>query len=72
MSVSLLPGLFSSLQFRLVLGFALTLSLALAMVGFFIGLATDRQTDRFENDLNLAQAERVRDFVSDYYLEEDD
>ncbi len=71
MRMSLLPNLLSSLQFRLVLGFALTLSLALAMVGFFIGLATDRQTDRFENDLSLAQAERVRDFVSDYYLEED-
>ena len=65
-----LPGLFSSLQFRLVLGFALTLTLALAIVGIFIGLATDRQTERFEDEQDLAEAARVSEFVSDYYAQE--
>ena len=65
-----LRGLFSGLQFRLVLGFALTLTLALTTVGFFIGLAADRQTERFEDDQGFAQAGRVGDFVSDYYTEE--
>ena len=64
------PGLFSSLQFRLVLGFALVLSLALALVGFFIGLATDVQTERFEDDRILAQSARVSEFVSSHYTEE--
>ena len=65
-----LSGLFSSLQFRLVLGFALTLTLALATVGIFISLATDRQTERFENEQGLAEVARVSEFVSDYYAEE--
>ena len=65
-----LPGLFSSLQFRLVLGFALTLTLALATVGIFISLATDRQTERFENEQGLAEVARVSEFVSDHYAEE--
>ena len=64
------PGLFSSLQFRLVLGFALVLSLALALVGLFIGLATDVQTERFEDDRILAQSARVSEFVSSHYTEE--
>ena len=65
-----LPGLVSSLQFRLVLGFALTLTLALAVVGIFIGLATGRQTERFENEQDLAEAARVSEYVSNYYHEE--
>ena len=65
-----LPGLFSSLQFRLVLGFALTLTLALATVGIFIGLATDRQTERFDNEQDLAEAARLSEYVSNYYDDE--
>ena len=63
-------GLISGLQFRLVLGFALTLTLALAIVGIFIGLATGRQTERFENEQDLAEAARVSEYVSNYYHEE--
>ena len=65
-----LPGLFSSLQFRMSLGFALALALALAVVGIFIGIATDRQTQRFENEQDLAEAARVSEFVSEHYTEE--
>ncbi len=63
-------GLLSSLQFRLVLGFALTLALALTAVGVFIGLATERQTERFESDQELAQAGRVSRFITNSYVEE--
>lgn len=61
-------GLFSGLQFRLALGFALALALALAIVGLSTGVAADRQTERFERDRNSAQAARVRQFVSEYYV----
>ena len=60
-------GLFSGLQFRLVLGFTLALAVALVLVGASIGLAADRQTERFENDLHAAQAARVRQLVAEYY-----
>ena len=66
----ILRSLISGLQFRLVLGFALTLALALVTVGIFIGLATERQTERFETDHDLAQAGRVSQFISNYYVEE--
>ena len=65
-----LRGLFASLQFRLVLGFALVLALALAVVGVLTGLAADRQTASFETDLELAEAARVSEFVSGHYGEE--
>ena len=60
-------GLFSGLQFRLVLGFTLALAVALVLVGASIGFAADRQTERFENDLHAAQAARVRQLVGEYY-----
>ena len=63
-------GLLSGLQFRLVLGFALTLTLSLVVVGFLVGRATEGQTKRFEQDQDLARAARVSDFVSGYYAEE--
>ena len=65
-----LPGLFSSLQFRLVLGFALTLTLALVVVGLLVGRATEVETERFGQDQDLALAARASDFVSGYYAEE--
>ena len=61
------PGLFSSLQFRLALGFVLALGLALALIGVAAGVVADRQTERFERDRDSAQVERVRQLVSDYY-----
>ncbi len=66
-----MPGfrsrIFSSLQFRLVLGFTLVLTLALVLVGLSIGFAADRQTVRFEDDREAARAARVRQFITDYY-----
>lgn len=60
-------GLLSGLQFRMVLGFALVLTLSLVLVGFLVGVATKRQTEQFELDQNLARDVRVSDLVSEYY-----
>ena len=70
MRAGLLPGLVSSLQFRLVLGFALTIAFALAIVGTFISFATETQVERFESDEAMAQAGRVSEFISNYYVED--
>ena len=50
-----LHDLVSSLQFRLVAGFALTIALTLAGAGIFISLATGTQVERFENDRAMAR-----------------
>ena len=70
MRAGLPHDLASSLQLRLVLGFALTLVLALAAVGIFISLAAERQTERFETDLDVAQAGRVNRFITNNYVAE--
>ena len=70
MGADSLRGLFASLQFRLVLGFALALALALGLVGVLTGLAADWQTTSFETELELAEAARVSEFVSGHYGEE--
>ncbi len=62
----------SSLQFRLVTGFALTIVLTLAAAGIFISLATETQVERFENDRAMAQVERVGEFISNYSIENRD
>ena len=60
-------GLFSSLQFRLALGFVLALALALALIAVAAGVVADKQTKRFERDRDSVQVERVRQLVSDYH-----
>ncbi len=62
----------SSLQFRLVTGFALTIVLTLAAAGIFISLATETQVERFETDQAMAQVERVSEFISNYSIENHD
>ena len=65
-------GLFSSLQFRLALGFVLALGLALALIGVTAGVVADKQTERFERDQDSAQVERVRQLVSEYHAKRQD
>ena len=67
-----LHDLVSSLQFRLVAGFALTIVLTLAGAGIFISLATETQVERFETDQAMAQAGRVSEFISNYSIENRD
>ena len=62
----------SSLQFRLVAGFALTIVLTLAGAGIFISLATATQVEQFETDRAVAQAGRVSEFISSYSIENQD
>ena len=70
--VGRLRDLVSSLQFRLVTGFALTMSLTLAAAGIFISLATETQVERFESDQATAQAGRVIEFISNNSVEDRD
>ena len=65
-------GLFSSLQFRLALGFVLALGVALALIGVAAGVVTGKQTERFERDRDSAQVARVQRFVSNYYAGQQD
>ena len=65
-----LYDLVSGLQFRLVLGFALALAVALAAVGILVSLVTGWQTERFEIDSDLARAGRVSQFIANNYVEE--
>ena len=67
-----LPDLVSSLQFRLVMGFTLTIALTLAAAGVFISLATETRVERFESDQAMAQAERVSEFITNYDVENRD
>ena len=67
-----LRNLVSSLQFRLVTGFALTIVLTLAGAGIFISLSTEMQVERFETDQAMAQAGRVSEFISNYNIENRD
>ncbi len=67
-----LHDLVSSLQFRLVTGFALTIALTLAGAGIFISLATETQVQQFETDQVMAQAGRVSEFISNYSIENRD
>ena len=60
-------GLFSSLQFRLALGFVLALAAALILIGLAAGVVAGKQTERFERERDSAQVARVRQFVADYY-----
>ena len=65
--MNLMPAFFSSLQFRLALGFFLALAVALALIGVATGVSAGRHTERFDRDRDLAQAARLRHFVADYY-----
>ncbi len=56
-----------SLQFRLVLGFALVLALALAGVSWYVGLAAQREVERFQQEVEEARAARLEQVVSQYY-----
>ena len=72
MRTGTLHDLVSSLQFRLVAGFALTIALTLVGAGIFISLATETQIERFETDQAMAQAGRVSEFISNYSIENRD
>ena len=65
-------GLFSSLQFRLALGFVFALAVALALIGLAAGVVAGKQAQRFDRDRNSAEAARVQQYVSQYYDDDGD
>ena len=56
----------SSLQFRLMAGFALAMTLSLAGVSLYTSAEGQRQVARFEQEANQARAERIQTLVSRY------
>ena len=58
---------FFSLQFRLVLGFAVAIALALASVSVYIGFAAHREVDRVERLGESARTSRVEAALGGYY-----
>ena len=64
-----MPKLFLSLQFRLVLGFALVLTLALAGVSFYVGYAAEKEVERFEASQEKARIARVQQVIARFYTE---
>ena len=47
-----MPSWFFSLQFRLVVGFAVILALATGAVSLYIGYTAQREVDRFQTDFD--------------------
>ena len=58
---------FFSLQFRLIVSFALVLTLALAGVSAYVGLAADREADRLQANTDEARARRITHALERFY-----
>ena len=56
-----------SLQFRLVVSFAVVLALALAGVSAYIGLAADREAEQLQGWTDEARAKRIEQTLSQFY-----
>ena len=63
-----MPRLFSSFQFRLVLGFAVVLALALGSVSAYARYAAAREVERFEEELAAVQADRLERMVNPFLV----
>ena len=64
---SAMPSWFFSLQFRLIVGFALVLALAIGSVSAYIGYAAQREVDEIQQELDEARGSRVRQTFTDFY-----
>ena len=64
--------LFVSLQFRLVLGFAVVLALALAGVSLYVGYAAEKEVARFERSQEEARTARVQQVIARFYSDRRD
>lgn len=58
---------FFSLQFRLIVGFALVLAITLGSISLYIGYAAKREVAKVEQELERVRAARVERLVSQYY-----
>ena len=62
----------SSLQFRLILSFALVLSLALGSVSVYLGYTADREVDRIQERTDAARMTRIQQTLSRFYSNNND
>ena len=62
-----MPRWFFSLQFRLMVGFALVLALALGAVGLYIGYQAREEVARIQRDFEQVRRERVYRMVAQFY-----
>ncbi len=63
-----MPSRFFSIQFRLVLGFALVLGLALFAVSWYVGSVAQNEVERFERRDQQIRAERVKRLLARHYF----
>ena len=62
-----MPSWFFSLQFRLVVGFAVILALATGAVSLYIGYTAQREVDRFQTDFDASRTSRVSTTLAEFY-----
>jgi len=63
-----MPSRFFSIQFRLVVGFALVLGLALFGVSWYVGSVAQNEVERFERRDQQIRAERVKRLLARHYF----
>ena len=66
-----MPSWIFSLQFRLVMSFALVLALALISVSLYIGFAAQQEVEQIRAATDRARASRVREAVARFYSDND-
>ncbi|MDP6495972.1 MAG: hypothetical protein QGI09_11280, partial [Dehalococcoidia bacterium] len=59
-----------SLQFRLILGFAIILALALGSVSYYVGQAAEREAESLETRRNEIRRARIERMISRNYSAE--
>ena len=62
-----MPSWFFSLQFRLVVGFAVILALATGAVSLYIDYTAQREVDRFQTDFDASRTSRVSTTLAEFY-----
>ena len=57
----------TSLHFRLIVGFTLVLVVSLLGVSLYVRYATEREIERYQQEVERARAERIQAVVNQYY-----
>ena len=63
---------FFSLQFRLIVGFAMVLALTLGSVSLYIGYSARREVDRIQQEIDEVRTARIERLVSRFYSARED
>ncbi len=63
-----MPNWFFSLQFRLIVGFAIILALAVGSLNAYIGYTAQREVEKIERRFDLARSSRVRRTLAQFYI----